>query len=87
MPQPNSRAFGRLTQVWRIGFRGKHAPAHNPAFTEIAASPEADAAIIDGAVTMAATVVDVVLDPELRADFQRRKAERPAGATQAKFSA
>ena len=70
-----------------LTFRGKHAPAHNPAFTEIAASPEADAAIIDGAVTMAATVVDVVLDPELRADFQRRKAERPAGATQAKFSA
>lgn len=70
-----------------LTFRGKHAPAHNPAFTEIAASPEADDAIIDGAVTMAATVIDVALSPDLRADFLRRKAERPAGATQAKFSA
>nr|WP_281347445.1 M20/M25/M40 family metallo-hydrolase [Kocuria coralli] len=68
-------------------FRGKQSPPHNPAFTEIAASPEADDAIIDGAVTMAATVVDVALNADLRADFQRRKAERPTGATQAKFSA
>jgi hypothetical protein len=36
---------------------------------------------------MAATVLDVALTPELRADYQARKAARPAGATQAKFSA
>ena len=70
-----------------LTFRGKQAPAHNPAFTEIAGSAEADDAILDGAATMAATVLDVALTPELRADYQARKAARPAGATQAKFSA
>lgn len=44
-----------------LTFRGKQAPAHNPAFTEIAGSAEADDAILDGAATMAATVLDVAL--------------------------
>ena len=70
-----------------LTFRGKPAPAHNPAFTEIPGSAEADDAILDGAATMAATVLDVALTPELRADYQARKAARPAGTTQAKFSA
>ena len=69
-----------------ITFRGADAPPHNPAFTAIAASPAADEALMDGAVSMAATVLDVALTPELRADFKARKAARPAGATQAKFS-
>ncbi|MFT4297064.1 MAG: M20 family metallopeptidase [Micropruina sp.] len=70
-----------------ITFRGAEAAPHNPAFTAVAITPAADEALIDGAVSMAATVLDVALTPELRADFQARKAARPAGATQAKFSA
>lgn len=69
-----------------VTFRGADAPPHNPAFTAIAVSPAADEALMDGAVSMAATVLDVALTPELRADFKARKAARPAGATQAEFS-
>ncbi|HMR50735.1 MAG TPA: M20 family metallopeptidase [Arachnia sp.] len=70
-----------------VTIRGHQAPPHNPAFTAVAITPEADETLIDGAVSMAATVIDAALTPEFRADFQRRKAERPAGATQARFSA
>lgn len=70
-----------------LTIRGHQAPPHNPGFTAVAATPEADDAIIDGSVSMAQTVLDVALTPELRADFTARKAARPAGATQAKFSA
>lgn len=70
-----------------VTFRNAFAPPHNPAFTEIAGSEEADLGVIDGAVAMAATVIDVAMNPELRAEFQRRTAERPAGATQVKFEA
>ncbi|MFT3876044.1 MAG: M20 family metallopeptidase [Propioniciclava sp.] len=70
-----------------VTIRGHQAPPHNPAFTAVAASPEADDTLIDGAVSMAATVLDVALTPGLRADFKARKAARPAGATQAKFIA
>ena len=70
-----------------LTFRGAHAPAHNPAFTEVAGSPEADRCVIDGAVAMAATVLDVALTPGIRADFKQRTAARPSGATRAKFTA
>ncbi|RGE23242.1 M20 family metallopeptidase [Leucobacter sp. wl10] len=70
-----------------ITFRGHSAPAHNPAFTEVAASPEGDEAVIDAAVTLAATVLDVAFDPGLRADYRRRSAERPEGATRVTLKA
>ncbi len=87
-----STDMGNVSQVVpsihpMLTFRGKQAPAHNPAFTEIAASPEADDAVLDGAIAMAATVLDVALTPQLRAEFAARKAARPAGATQVPFTA
>lgn len=87
-----STDMGNVSQVVpsihpMLTFRGQQAPAHNPAFTAIAGSPEADEGVIDGAVTMAATVLDVALTPELRAEFKQRTAARPAGATQVPFTA
>ena len=81
-----STDMGNVSQVVpaihpTIAFLGQSAPAHNPGFTAAAISPAADDAIVDGAAALAATVLDVALDPELRAEFQRRTAERPAGAT------
>lgn len=70
-----------------VTVRGHEAPPHNPAFTAVAITPEADETILDGAISMAATVLDVAMTPDFRADYQRRKAERPAGATQVKFTA
>lgn len=70
-----------------VTFRGYEVPAHNPAFTEAAITPEADEGVIDGAVAMAATVLDVALTPDVRAEYKRRTAARPAGATQVKFTA
>lgn len=70
-----------------ITFRGTTAPPHNPGFTEAAISETANDAVIDSARALAATVIDVAADPELRADYLRRTAARPAGATQVPFSA
>ena len=58
-----------------------------PNFTISAATPAADDAAIDGAVLLAWTSLDAALDPEVRADLQRRRAERPAGATQVTLEA
>ncbi|RBP63582.1 amidohydrolase [Brevibacterium sanguinis] len=68
-------------------FVGQKAPAHNPAFTAAAITPAADAALLDGAKTMAATVIDVASTPELRAKYQELKAARPEGATRVEFRA
>lgn len=70
-----------------IAFLGETGPAHNPAFTVSAATPAADDAAIDGAAILAATVLDAALDPDVRADFLRRLAARPAGATQISLEA
>ncbi len=70
-----------------VTFIGQKAPAHNHAFTAAAITPSADDAVIDGAKTMAATVIDVAATPELRAKYQALKAARPKGATQAEFRA
>ena len=75
--------MGNVSQVLpaihpMLTFRGKQAPAHNPAFTEIAASAEADESILDGAATMAATVLDVALNPELRAELVAGRSRRDA---------
>jgi amidohydrolase len=64
-----------------IAFLGHQGPAHNPGFAAAAASPEADDAVVDAAVAMAWTVLDVAHDPVLRAELLRRTAQRPAGAT------
>lgn len=54
---------------------------HNAEFTAVAASPEADAAILDGAKALALTVVEVALDESLRTELLALQQARPAGAT------
>ena len=87
-----STDMGNVSQVMpsihpMIAFLGETGPAHNPNFTISAATPAADNAAIDGAVLLAWTSLDVAMDPEIRADLQRRSAERPAGATQVTLEA
>jgi amidohydrolase len=91
VPFPNGVAggstdMGNVTQVLPaihplIAFLGEEGPAHNPGFTASAITPAADDAIVDSAIAMAWTVLDVALTPELRADFRARTAARPEGAT------
>lgn len=81
-----STDMGNVSQVVpsihpMIGFLGQEGVPHNPDFTAAAATPAADAAAIDAAVSMAWTVLDVALDDELRTEFLRRTADRPAGST------
>ena len=53
---------------------------HSTATAAITAA--ADQAMLDGAQGLAATVLDVALNPALRKHYQDLKAARPAGATQ-----
>lgn len=81
-----STDMGNVTQVVpgihpMIAFLGQDAVPHNPDFTAAAATPAADDAAIDGGLLLAWTALDAALDPELRADLLRRRAERPEGAT------
>ncbi|MFT4295250.1 MAG: amidohydrolase [Micropruina sp.] len=82
-----STDMGNVSQVVpaihpMIAFLGETGPAHNPNFTISAATPAADDAALDGAVLLAWTSLDAALDPDVRADLKRRRAERPAGSTQ-----
>ncbi|ALJ20251.1 amidohydrolase [Microbacterium sp. No. 7] len=91
-PGMGSTDMGNVTQVVpaihaTIGFLGEVGPAHNPDFTRSAITPAADDAILDAAIAMAWTTLDIALDPERRADFRRRTAERPEGATRATLEA
>lgn len=88
----SSTDMGNVSQVVPsihplITFDGVTAPAHSPGFAEGAATPAADTAVIDGAVALAATVLDVACDPELRATFKELTAQRPAGSTRVVFTA
>ncbi|WP_164233836.1 amidohydrolase [Microbacterium hydrocarbonoxydans] len=81
-----STDMGNVTQVVpgihpMIAFLGQDAVPHNPDFTAAAATPAADDAAIDGGLLLAWTALDAALDPVLRADLLRRRAERPDGAT------
>ena len=87
-----STDMGNVSQVVpsihpMIAFLGETGPAHNPNFTISAATPAADDAAIDGAILLAWTSLDAALDPAVRADLQRRRAERPAGATRVTLEA
>ena len=87
-----STDMGNVSQVVpaihpMIAFLGETGPAHNPDFTVSARTPAADDAALDGAVLLAWTSLDVALDPEVRADLRRRRAARPAGATQVTLEA
>jgi amidohydrolase len=81
-----STDMGNVSQVVpaihpSIAFLGETAIPHNPAFAAAAVSQAADDAIVDAAVALAWTTLDVALDDVLRSEFRRRSAERPAGTT------
>ncbi|MDQ4213332.1 amidohydrolase [Microbacterium capsulatum] len=81
-----STDMGNVTQVVpgihpMIAFLGETAVPHNPDFAASAVTQGGDDAAIDGALLLAWTALDAAVDPSLRADLQRRRAERPAGAT------
>ncbi|MCM3656208.1 amidohydrolase [Agromyces mediolanus] len=68
-----------------IAFQGWDASPHNADFAKAAISGEADAALIEGATVLAATVLDAACDAERRAAFQRRTASRSPGETMVPF--
>lgn len=82
-----STAMGNVTQVLpaihpTIAFLGETAIPHTAEFATAAITAAADQAMLDGAQGLAATVLDVALNPALRKHYQDLKAARPAGATQ-----
>ncbi|WP_067679733.1 amidohydrolase [Nocardia miyunensis] len=81
-----STDMGNVSQVLPaihplVSVLGQDAVPHNAAFTAVAATPEADAAVLTGAKALALTVVDVALDERLRAELLDLHKSRPAGAT------
>ncbi len=56
-------------------------PIHSVAFAEYAAAAEGDRAVIDGAKSMAMTVVDLLGSAELRQQVEVEFAARPTGVT------
>ena len=61
-----------------IGIDSLPAVNHQPGFSDAAARPPADQAVIDGAVALAWTAIDAVTDPELTAELMAAAATRPA---------
>ena len=87
-----STDMGNVSQVvpsihGMVAVLGSDAVPHNPDFTAAAASPEGDQAVLDGATLVAWTVIDAALTPETRSDLQRRRQDRPAGATRVTLQA
>lgn len=85
-----STDMGNVSQVVRsiqllMTFIGQTTPIHDPAFAETAVAPAVDDALIDGARTIAKTVIEVAKTPELRARFAELKVGRPRRATQVGF--
>ena len=64
-----------------IAVRGSTAAPHTVGFAADAASPAADAAVLDAATGLAWAACAAALSPETRADLLARQAARPAGAT------
>jgi len=50
-----------------VGLESGGAVVHEPAFAEAAVGPDAERAVLDGAVLMAWTAIDAATDPDLRA--------------------
>lgn len=76
-----STDMGNVTQVMPgihpiVGIDAEGASIHQPAFAAAAAGPSADKAVIEGAVMLARTVVELAQTPAERDRVQRRKAER-----------
>ncbi|MGF6832342.1 amidohydrolase [Paenarthrobacter sp. TE4293] len=87
-----SSDMGNVSQVipsvhGMVVVRNSAAVPHHPDFTADAASPEADAAVLDGATVLALTVLDAALDPSLRAELLEAQASREPGATMVSLQA
>ena len=61
-----------------IGIDSLPAVNHQPGFTDAAALPAADQAVIDGAVALAWTAIDAAADTDLAAELVARPMDRPA---------
>jgi len=84
-PRPNQRMgstdMGDISQIMPavhayLSIAPRDVPNHTVGFTEAAASPAGDRAVIDGALAMAQTAADLFADPSLvalaQAEFQER---------------
>ncbi|WP_370179853.1 M20 family metallopeptidase [Rhodococcus wratislaviensis] len=81
-----SSDMGNVSQVVpsihpTVAVLGSTAIPHNSDFADAAASPAADAAVLDGATALAWRVLDIALDAEVRGELLRLQAERPKGST------
>ncbi|GGJ29865.1 amidohydrolase [Paenarthrobacter histidinolovorans] len=81
-----SSDMGNVSQVLpsvhgMVVVRNSTAVPHHPDFTADAITPEADDAVVDGAMVIALTVLDAALDPQLRAELLELQAAREPGAT------
>ncbi|GAA4546652.1 amidohydrolase [Pseudonocardia xishanensis] len=87
-----STDMGNVSQVLPaihplVSVLGNDSVPHHADFTAAAATPQADAAVLDGAKALALTVVEAALDPALRAELLDRQRSRPAGATRTTLEA
>jgi metal-dependent amidase/aminoacylase/carboxypeptidase family protein len=76
-----STDMGNVTQVMPgihpiVGIDANGASIHQPGFTEAAAGPSADKAVIEGAIMLARTVVALAENPAERDRVLRLKADR-----------
>jgi metal-dependent amidase/aminoacylase/carboxypeptidase family protein len=76
-----STDMGNVTQVMPgihpiVGIDAEGASIHQPAFAKAAAGPSADKAVIEGAVMLARTVVELAENPAERDRVMRIKAAR-----------
>ncbi len=70
-----------------IAFIGEQAAPHSREFAVAAAGPAADDAIVDSAIAMAWTAIDVATTPAARREMTSRRKARAAGATRIPFVA
>jgi metal-dependent amidase/aminoacylase/carboxypeptidase family protein len=76
-----STDMGNVTQVMPgihpvVGIDAEGASIHQPGFAAAAAGPSADKAVVEGAVMLARTVVELAETPAERDRVRRLKAER-----------
>ncbi|MET0453370.1 MAG: M20 family metallopeptidase [Mycobacterium sp.] len=76
-----STDMGNVTQFMPgihpvVGIDAGGASIHQPGFTQAAAGPSADTAVVEGAIMLARTVVELAETPAERDRVQRLKAER-----------
>jgi amidohydrolase len=95
-PRPNQRMgstdMGDISQLMPavhayLSIAPRTVPNHTVGFTEAAASPAGDQAVIDGALAMAQTAADLFADPALVAQAKSEYQEKLAGGQVVGFDA